>query len=589
MTNSDPIHPADPPESEPTSQPTPAQEDTASAAEAPQEQAESTAESNSEQTRRRILIGSQRDPGARPKRARDWTPITESDAEPQEKSGGPTRKSPEPAPSDTKTPAEQPSATIPSAVPSTVPSTVEPAPPTEASPTADASRRRPEPTTAVTAESPPADDWQSATAEMDRSAAAHSGGRVPLPNLREKLSPDLEDEFNQLVGDAPVEELMSGADALTSSTQLEPETQLTGRVVAVQREDIFVDLGGREQGCVSVRLFETPPEPGTTLDVVVQRFNSEEGLYDLTLPNAAISVDDWSDIHEGMRVDARITGHNTGGLECEVNRLRGFIPVSQIALYRVEDLAPFVDQKLTCMVTECRPERRNLVLSHRAVLEREQEEAREALLDSLELGQIYEGTVRKLMDFGAFVDIGGVDGLLHISQLSWGRVQHPRDVLSEGQTIKVKIEKFDRTTGKISFAYRDMLKSPWEDVAMKYLPNTEVDGTVTRLAEFGAFVELEPGVEGLIHISELAYKRIPRASDVVSEGEKIQVMVLSVDVEAQRISLSLKAMAPAPEPEKKQDEPGEPAPTKRRKHESNRPLTGGLGKPSGGEQFGLKW
>jgi len=564
LTDSDPSHPADPPQSEPTPVPAPPPHDTADDAGSP----EAPAEPASEPSRRRILIGSQRDPGAyRPKRPRDWTPVSESDGE-QKKSGGRRRRKRKPAPSDTKTPDAQ------------APSTAEPASSGEQSPT-EASR---------TVEASPlaAEDLQSAAAEMDRSAPL-PGGHVPLPNLREELSADLEAEFNQLVGDAPVEELMGGADALTSRPQLEPETRLTGRVVAVQREDIFVDLGGREQGCVSVRLFETPPEPGAALEVVVQRFNSEEGLYDLTVPDAAVSVDDWDDVHEGMLVDARITGHNTGGLECEVNHLRAFIPVSQISLYRVEDLAQFVDEKLTCLVTECRPERRNLVLSRRAVLEREKEAVREALLDSLAPGQVHEGTVRKLMDFGVFVDIGGVDGLLHISQLSWGRVEHPRDVLSEGQQIKVKIEKFDRATGKISFAYRDMLKSPWEDAGTKYLPNTEVDGTVTRLAEFGAFVELEPGVEGLIHISELAYKHVPRARDVVSEGEKIRVMVLAVDSEAQRISLSLKALAPAPEPEKKDDEPGEPAATKKGKHRPDRPLTGGLGKTSDGDQFGLKW
>ena len=168
------------------------------------------------------------------------------------------------------------------------------------------------------------------------------------------------------------------------------------------------------------------------VQVVVQRLNPEDGLYELSLPNKAVQVDDWSDLVEGALVEVRVTGHNTGGLECEVNHIRGFIPISQVSLYRVEDLAPYVDQRLTCVITEADPERRNLVLSRRAVLEREQEQAREQMLNSLRPGQIHEGVVRKLMDFGAFVDLGGVDGLVHVSQVAWGRVKHPSDVLQGG-------------------------------------------------------------------------------------------------------------------------------------------------------------
>ena len=246
-----------------------------------------------------------------------------------------------------------------------------------------------------------------------------------------------------------------------TQSAFEPESLQSGRVVAIRRDDVFVEFGGREQGIVSLRLFDVPPQVGAEVQVVVQRLNPEDGLYELSMPNKAVQVDDWSDLAEGMLVDVRVTGHNTGGLECEVNHIRGFIPVSQIALYRVEDLAQFVDQRFTCMITEANPERRNLVLSRRAVLEREREEARQQMLASLQPGQIRDGVVRKLMDFGAFVDLGGVDGLLHISQLAWGRVKHPSDVLHEGQQIKVRVEKVDPETGKISLAYRDLLESPW--------------------------------------------------------------------------------------------------------------------------------
>ncbi len=424
-------------------------------------------------------------------------------------------------------------------------------------------------------------------------AEAETGpvGKFPLPNLRDELSPDLEQEFDAAFGSESVEELLAGGDPLDDQSELEEQSSHQGRVVAVRRDDVFVELGGREQGCLSLKQFDEPPAVGTTLEVVVRRLNPEDGLYELTLPGAAVEVDDWEDIEEGMLVEARITGHNTGGLECEVNRLRGFIPISQIALYRVEDLAQFVDEKFACLVTEANPQRRNLVLSRRAVLEREREEDRQKLLTSLQPGQIHEGVVRKLLDFGAFVDIGGMDGLLHISQLGWARVAHPRDVLSEGQTIKVKIQKIDHETGKMSLAYRDLLENPWDDVEKKHPPHTVVEGTVTKLMEFGAFVELEPGVEGLVHISELSHKRVWRASDVVHEGEKIQVMILSVDRQAQRISLSIRQTAPEPEPVKKEKD-GESAalPAAKAKHKKPaKPLTGGLGRSAGGDQFGLKW
>ena len=374
----------------------------------------------------------------------------------------------------------------------------------------------------------------------------------------------------------------------------EPESRHTGRVVAVRRDEVFIELGGREQGCLPLHQFAAPPKAGDAVEVVVQRLNADDGLYDLRLPEAAADISDWGDLNEGMMVDAQVTGHNSGGLECEVNHIRGFIPVSQISLYRVEDLAQFVGQRMTCLISEANPLRKNLVLSRRAVLEREKEEARQKMLESLEPGQVHEGLVRKLMDFGAFVEIGnGVDGLVHVSQLAWYRVNHPREVLSEGQKIQVKIEKIDRATGKIGLSYRELLENPWTAAAAKYPANGVVRGKVTKLMEFGAFVELEPGVEGLVHISELSHKRVWRASDVVHEGDEVEVLVLSVNPEAQRISLSMKALS-KPEPTKKEKEEAEAAqsalpPASKRKRRSDQSLQGGLGKAAGGERFGLNW
>ena len=543
------------------------------------------APANTTTQRHRILIGSQRDPAAYQRRPRrDWIPLEEPSPKGADRAGD--RAAAEAA-AEEQTPA---AIAAGGQSPPQAPTDQQAVPPTdaaaEAGPTLPAEPAVPE-EHALETETAPSDPL----AEVVELPVPGEPKRFPPPNIRDKLPPDLEDEFQEAIADVPLDELMTGGEAVSGQSLLESESQLTGRVVAVRRDDVFVELGGREQGILPVKQFDEPPEVGSTIEVRVTRLNAEDGLYELALPHAAAEIGDWSDLEEGMIVEARVTGHNSGGLECEVNHIRGFIPVSQIAIYRVNDLSEFVDQKFNCLVTEANPRRRNLVLSRRAVLEKEREEARQQLLDSLAPGQLREGVVRKLVDFGAFVDLGGVDGLLHVSQLSWARVDHPSDVLQEGQTIEVRVEKVDRASGRISLAYRDMLENPWTDAEKKYPPNTTVDGKVSKLMEFGAFVELEPGVEGLVHISELSHKRVWRPSDVVSEGDQIQAVVLSVDAEAQRISLSIKDLTAEPEPaaEGQSAEADEPAPPPTRPKKPSTPLKGGLGRSPRGEEFGLKW
>lgn len=413
----------------------------------------------------------------------------------------------------------------------------------------------------------------------------------PPPNIRGQLSPDLELEYLEALGDQSIEDVIAGQSAV-QTVELEPESRQQAKVIAVHRDDVFVEIGGHQQGVVPLKSFAEPPDVGAVMDVVVSRYSAADEIYELTLPGAAVDVGDWSEVAEGMVVEARVTGHNKGGLECEVNQLRGFIPASQVSMYRVEDLAQFVGQAFKCIITEANPEKRNLVLSHRAVLERERAEAKEKLMASLEVGQVREGTVRSLQDFGAFVDLGGVDGLVHISQLSWDRIKHPSEVVELGQKVRVKVQKFDPQSGKISLAFRDLSESPWATAASDYPVKSRVTGRVTRLTDFGAFVRLGPGVEGLVHISELSHKRVFRVSDVLGEGQEVEVLVLSVDPEAQRISLSLKALEARPTREKDKgeaemaDEPDTPRPPPKKR---KTPLRGGIGGPPTGEQFGLKW
>jgi small subunit ribosomal protein S1 len=419
----------------------------------------------------------------------------------------------------------------------------------------------------------------------------------PPPNIRAKLSPELEKELEAALAGGLVDELMESSTAATSHTELPPETRVAARVVSLHEEDVFFDLGGRNQGVAQLKQFETPPEVGAQLDMMVVRYDADQGLYEISRPAAAVSVGNWDEVFEGQVVEVTITGANKGGLECQVSGIRGFMPMGQISLFRVENAEEFVGQRLACVITEANRSRKNLVLSHRALMERERKEKREKLLAEIAPGQIREGVVRSLQDFGAFVDLGGVDGLVHVSQMSWDRIGHPSEVLQVGQTVKVRVEKVNPETGKISLAYRDLGANPWENVPSKYPVGARVKGTVSKLMQFGAFVKLEPGVEGLIHISELGHGRVFRTSDVLSEKQDVEAKVLSVDAENQRISLSLKALLPPPEKpaEKKEQTPEGPIPTpkeaprpdKRRKRDET--LKGGVGGPTGGEKFGLKW
>ena len=416
----------------------------------------------------------------------------------------------------------------------------------------------------------------------------------PPPNARAALSPELEQELADALGGESLETIIEGTTGIPSGADLASETKITGTVLSIHREDIFVDLGGRNQGVLPLKQFEktTPPEVGAQVEVMVARFNSEQGFYEVTLPTAAIDIGNWDEVATGQVVDVTITGANKGGLECQIAGIRGFIPMGQISIYRVDNPEELVGQRLTCVITEANRGRRNLVLSHRALMERERKEQKEKLLSEIAQGQIREGVVRSLQDFGAFVDLGGVDGMIHVSQMSWDRIAHPKEVLTVGQNVKVRVEKVNPETGKISLGFRDLAANPWDSAEKKFLVGARVKGTVSKLMQFGAFVKLEPGVEGLIHISEMGHGRVQRTSDVVSEGQEVEVKVTSFDRQAQRIGLSLKALLPAPE--RPQSEPRQsdhpPAESfRRRQKESDKNLKGGISGPSGGDKFGLNW
>lgn len=546
---------------------------------------EETSQPSSDETRRKgapIRIGSQRygvkTPPAVPRPINAAAPVARPEFEPKE--------------AHPKSPLPQAAAAATDEAPATQPVVVE-------SPTAASDATGSEPAGHDSPAATPPAEARPAVEDPRRKPSKKQGGGIPMltptrdrvavPSVRAGLSEELELEYLQALGGQSIDEVIA-EETQGVPKELEPDSRHRGRVIAVHRDNVFVDLGSRQQGVVGLKNFAAPPEVGSLLDVAVAKFDPAEGLYELTLPGGAVSVGDWSEVSEGLVVETKITGHNKGGLECEVSQLRGFIPASQVSMYRVEDLSQFVGEKWACVVTEANPEKRNLVLSRRAVLEREKAAAKESMLASLEIGKTFEGTVRSLQTFGAFVDLGGVDGLVHISQLSWDRLKHADEVLQIGQKIKVKILKIDPQTGKIALGFRDLSENPWEHVARDFPTRSTVKGKVSRVTEFGAFVRLAPGVEGLVHISELSHKRVFRVTDVLNEGQEVDVMVLSVDTEQQRISLSTKALEAKATPAKAEpEEPTEPETPPPPRKERKVPLKGGTGGPATGEKFGLKW
>jgi small subunit ribosomal protein S1 len=260
---------------------------------------------------------------------------------------------------------------------------------------------------------------------------------------------------------------------------------------------------------------------------------------------------DWEMLHPGQTVEARVSAVNKGGLELEVAGHRAFMPASQVSHERIEDLSVFVGEKLTCRVQ--RVDKRgkgNIVLSRRDLLAEERKEQAGKLKETLKEGDAVEGTVRKLMPFGAFVDLGGVDGLVHLSDLAHSRVnQGEKNVekfVKEGQKVRVQVLKLDWDANRISLGIKQLQEDPFEQILAGLAEGSEVEGTVTRCAEFGAFVEIAPGVEGLIHISELAYRRVNKADEVVQPKQSVTTKIVKIDRDNRRIGLSLKQMSEPP-------------------------------------------
>lgn len=316
-----------------------------------------------------------------------------------------------------------------------------------------------------------------------------------------------------------------------------PRGTVSGLVVGVHGDDVIVELGPTRQGVCPHEQFEAEPKVGERYDFTLGGMD-EDGLFTLSRREVQ-ALAAWDAIEKGSRVEAKVTAQNTGGLELKVGPLAAFMPASQVGLGREDNLAQYLGRTLEVEILEIDPARRRLLVSRRAVLEKEREAARESSLGSISTGQVVRGKVTRIEPFGAFVDIGGgLEGLLHVSNLSRSRVSDPNERLKKGQELDVMVLKIEEGGKRIGLGTKQLEADPWQAIGGRYQPDQVVGGKVVRLTEFGAFVELEPGIDGLLHVSAMGKERVRKPQDVLKVGQSLSVRILSVDAARQRISLS---------------------------------------------------
>jgi small subunit ribosomal protein S1 len=381
---------------------------------------------------------------------------------------------------------------------------------------------------------------------MDSTTSTKTGADQPQPPegdaARTQPSQDAEEDFGALLQQS------------IEKKKVEVGEVVTGTVIAIGQTSVTVDIGYKSEGEVPLEEFRQPDgtynvKVGDTIKVYFDGAEDEEGLV-LLSKEKADQLKIWDDLQEAYNkeavVEGRIVQRVKGGLSVDIG-VPAFLPGSQVDLRPVKNLDDLLGQRFRFKILKFNKKRGNIVLSRRVLLEKEREIQRQETLKHLEEGAILPGVVKNITDYGAFIDLGGVDGLLHITDMSWGRVGHPSEILSIGDRINVKVLRYDRERERVSLGLKQTLPDPWTTVASKYPVGTRIRGRVVSLTDYGAFVELERGIEGLIHISEMSWvKKIRHPSQILSVGDTVEAVVLNLDVENQRISLGLKQTEPNP-------------------------------------------
>jgi len=353
-------------------------------------------------------------------------------------------------------------------------------------------------------------------------------------------------------GHEPAEERMEDWFREGATSEFEEGEVVRGRVVQVTPTEVLVDVGYKSEGAIPIEEFHRHgklPKVGDQIEVYLEAKEDSEGLIVLS-KDKADKIKVWDAITQahdkGLPVEGRVVEVVKGGLAVDVG-VKAFLPGSQVDLRPVKNLAAMVGQTIRAKVIKLNRRRGNVVLSRRAVLEEEREEKKKHTLEVLSEGMVLTGTVKNITDYGAFIDLGGIDGLLHVTDMSWGRVGHPSEIFQVGDQIEVVVLHFDRETGRVSLGYKQKSSDPWERVEQTFAPGTKTRGKVVSLTNYGAFIELEPGVEGLVHVSEMSWtRRVRHPSKLVNVGDEVDVIVLDVNRAAKRISLGMKQVEPDP-------------------------------------------
>jgi len=339
---------------------------------------------------------------------------------------------------------------------------------------------------------------------------------------------------------------------LSSISEISENQVLTGRVIGMNDKDILIDIGFKSEGLIDRSEFpqNALPQIGDQIEVYLEYLEDRNGNLVLSKEKADF-MRRWRDIREFYEKEkiftCKIIRRIKGGMIVDIDGLQGFLPGSQIDVRPIKDFDQYLDQDLEVRIVKLNEARKNIVVSHKVIIEDSLKEKREELLADMEIGQIMEGRVKNITDFGVFIDLGGIDGLLHITDLSWGRVNHPSEVVKLDETLSIKIIDYDKEKQRVSLGLKQLLPHPWENVEENYPMGSNVKGKIVSLTNYGAFVELEAGVEGLIHVSEMSWTRhIKNASEMYSIGEEIKAGVLAIDTDERKISLGVKQLEPDP-------------------------------------------
>jgi len=353
---------------------------------------------------------------------------------------------------------------------------------------------------------------------------------------------DLEQQLSAALGEFDQDSL---GCIIQDTTQHEVGTILTGRIIDVVGNDVIVEVGLKSEGTIDISEFSDPQaiEPGQEVEVFLEDVESASGLVELS-KRKADRIRGWERIvasnEEGDVVTGKVTRKIKGGLLMDIG-VPAFLPASQVDIRRPGDIGEYIGQEIEAKILKIDEDRRNIVVSRRKLIEEQRSEQKNALMADIEEGQRRKGTVKNIADFGAFVDLGGIDGLLHITDMSWGRINHPTEIVTIDQEIECVVLNVDREKEKIALGLKQKTKSPWDEVDERYTIGSKVTGQVVNITNYGAFVKLEEGIEGLVHISEMSWtRRISHPSEVVSEGTDAEVVILDIDKEKQEISLGMK-------------------------------------------------